>query len=74
MALVDSFHSFEALNSDCSVSVKTCHGDLFPCGGGGGGWVEKEERRKQRELRELKEASGPGGHGRRAEKVEEDPK
>lgn len=36
IALVDSFHSLEALNSDCRVSVKTCHGDLFPCGGGGG--------------------------------------
>ena len=36
-ALVLSFHSLEALNSDLSVSVKTCQGDLSPCGGGGGG-------------------------------------
>ena len=36
-ALVLSFHSFEALNSDFRVSVNTCHGDLSPCGGGGGG-------------------------------------
>ena len=34
-ALVDSFHSFDALNSFCRVSVKTCHGVLSPCGGGG---------------------------------------
>ena len=27
---VDSFHSFEALNSVFNVSVKTCQGDLFP--------------------------------------------
>ena len=29
-ALVDSFHSLEALNSFWSVSVKTCQGDLSP--------------------------------------------
>lgn len=36
-ALVDSFHSLEALNSLRKVSVNTCQGVLSPCGGGGGG-------------------------------------
>ena len=33
---VDSFHSFDALNSFDNVSVNTCHGVLSPWGGGGG--------------------------------------
>jgi len=37
MALVDSFHSLDSLNSCCIVSMKTCHGVLSPWGGGGGG-------------------------------------